>query len=80
MLKVNCLLFLSKNDEKVIRRKPPKQVQLKFGEGEEELLQVLGHKLERELCITKSVSVTKKIRKDVLLRKQVMSKNNLSND
>ena len=39
---------------KTLNKKRPKQVPLTFGEGEDKLLCVLDHKLEKELYITKS--------------------------
>ena len=51
---------------KTLNKKRPKQVPLAFGEGEEELLRVLDHKLEKELYITRSGWVKQKIREDFL--------------
>ena len=51
---------------KTLSKRRPKQVPLTFGEGEEELLRVLDHKLEKELYITRSGWVKQKIREDFL--------------
>ena len=51
---------------KTINKKRPKQVLPKFDEGEEELLRVLDHKLEKELYITRSGWVKQKIREEFL--------------
>ena len=39
---------------KTLKKKRPKEVPLTFDEGEEELLRVLDHKLEKELYIIRS--------------------------
>ena len=59
---------------KTLNKKRPKQVPLTFGEGEEELLRVLDHKLEKELYLTRSGWVKQKIREDFLLKKEFIWK------
>tara|TARA_Y100001968_G_scaffold199854_1_gene183425 strand:+ start:89 stop:262 length:174 start_codon:yes stop_codon:yes gene_type:complete len=51
---------------KTLKKKRPKEVPLTFDEGEEELLRVLDHKLEKELYITRS-DESENIWLDVLL-------------
>ncbi len=53
---------------KTLKKKRPKQVPLRFGEGEEELLRALDNKLEKELYITRSGWFKQRIREDFLLR------------